>query len=318
MRGGFPIGTHVRFSPLGVSQMVLHFPPSWNLRLRKRRAKLWRGEIIGPPHKCPVGPGFARPAVCVKVRNINAGTGTGTVLQPDVLRHMDIRYLEPVPTAADIRRQGRKMRHPANLERAMAVSPALPSESGKTKKIMSYLHGGRRRTRRRRVMRGGFPIGTHVRFSPLGINMMGFYFSRRLPLELDPSQARLWRGEIIGPPHECPHTGTVCVKVRNLPSPTPRGRWWDHVLQPDVLRHIDIRYLEPVPTTADIRRQDRKIRHPANLERAMAVTPKLPIERSGMTKNIVSYLQGGRRRSRKHRTRRKRRRKRKTRRRRRR
>ena len=150
MRGGFPIGTHVRFSPHGVSRMVLHFPPSWNLRLRKRRAKLWRGEIIGPPHKCPVGPGFARGGVCVKVRNINAGTGTGTVLQSIVLRHMDIRYLEPVPTAADIRRRGSKMRHPRNLKRAMEVARALPSGSGMTKNIMSYLQGGRRRTHRRK------------------------------------------------------------------------------------------------------------------------------------------------------------------------
>ena len=164
MRGGFSKGTVVRFSPFGISQNGWRFsPPPQAADLNTRRripgrlgiypmagARLWRGVVTSDePYEqdyCGGGPGGR----CVNVRVVKeptlsrAGSMTGIPLGPSI----NIRFLSPVPTTGDISRQGRKMRHPANLERAMAVAPALPSRSGKTKKIMSYLHGGRRRKRK--------------------------------------------------------------------------------------------------------------------------------------------------------------------------
>jgi len=160
-------------------------------------------------------------------------------------------------------------------------------------------------------MRGGFPKGTVVRFSPLGIEKEGFRYEPR-PSEAgfagrsgraeDPG-ASLWRGVVTtpnwSPPHVCPRwpNGRSCVNVRTVITP-PLSR---HASPPDypLGPSIDINYLSPVPTTGDIQRQGRKMRHPANLERAMAVASALPRARSAAVKEIMPYLSGGWRRKRK-------------------
>ena len=120
----------------------------------------------------------------------------------------------------------------------------------------------KRGTKRRRVMRGGFPKGTVVRFSPFGISQNGWRFlprpqtadlntRRRIAgrLGIYPrAGARLWRGVVTSDEtHECPYTGGRCVNVRVSESSVRHSRSGGTATGIHLGPSIDIRFLSPVP-----------------------------------------------------------------------